>query len=142
MNQQYQIAAAVILIAVIMDGMDGRIARKLDVASSFGKELDSLCDLVSFGVAPALLVYSSTLHNMGNIGLIIALTFAICGAIRLARFNVLNITTHFVGIPITFAGTLMAVAILLSHRLPLAVFPLLTLLLSYLMVSNLKVPKY
>jgi len=81
---------------------------------------------------------------MGNIGLIIAVNFALCGAIRLARFNVLNITTHFVGVPITFAGSLMALAILLSNRipLPLIVFPLLTLVLSYLMISNLRVPKY
>jgi len=142
MNQQYQIAATAILLAMVLDGMDGKIARKLDVTSNFGKELDSLCDLVSFGVAPALLVYSTSLQNMGHIGLIIALNFALCGAIRLARFNVINITTHFIGIPITFAGSLIALAILLSNKLPLIVFPLLTILLSYLMVSNLKVPKY
>jgi len=144
MDGRYQIAATAILLAMVLDGMDGKIARRLDVASSFGKELDSLCDLVSFGVAPALLVYSSILQDMGHIGLIIAVNFALCGAIRLARFNVLNITTHFIGIPITFAGSLMALAILLANKipLPLVVFPLLTLVLSYLMVSNLKVPKY
>ncbi|MDK2822954.1 MAG: CDP-diacylglycerol---serine O-phosphatidyltransferase [Clostridia bacterium] len=142
MDGQYPIAATAILLAMILDGMDGRIARKLDVTSNFGKELDSLCDLVSFGVAPALLVYSSSLQNMGHIGLIIAVNFALCGAIRLARFNVLNITTHFIGIPITMAGSLMAVSILLSNKLPLVFFPILTILLSYLMVSNLKVPKY
>jgi len=144
MEGRYQVAATAILLAMVLDGMDGKIARKLDVASSFGKELDSLCDLVSFGVAPALLVYSSILQDMGNIGLIIAVIFALCGAIRLARFNVLNITTHFVGVPITFAGSFMAFAILLSHKIPvpLMVFPLLSLVLSYLMISNLKVPKY
>lgn len=142
MNQQYPIAATAILLAMVLDGMDGKVARKLDVTSNFGKELDSLCDLVSFGVAPAILVYSSSLQNMGHIGLLIAVNFALCGAVRLARFNVLNISTHFIGVPITFAGSLMALAILLSNKLPLIVFPILTLLLSYLMVSNLKVPKY
>src|SRR5690554_4906942 len=77
MDQNYQIAATAILLSMVLDGMDGKIARKLDVTSSFGKELDSLCDLVSFGVAPALLVYSSSLQNMGHIGLLIAVTFAI-----------------------------------------------------------------
>ncbi|MFZ5943530.1 MAG: CDP-diacylglycerol--serine O-phosphatidyltransferase [Bacillota bacterium] len=142
MDSKYQIAATAILLAMVLDGMDGRIARKLDVTSNFGKELDSLCDLVSFGVAPAILVYSSILQDMGHIGLIIAVTFALCGAIRLARFNVINITTHFVGVPITFAGSLMALSILLSNKIPLIVFPFLTVLLSYLMVSNFKVPKY
>ncbi|KJS22567.1 MAG: CDP-diacylglycerol--serine O-phosphatidyltransferase [Clostridiaceae bacterium BRH_c20a] len=142
MDSKYQLAAIAILLAMVLDGMDGKIARKLDVTSNFGKELDSLCDLVSFGVAPALLVYSSILQDMGHIGLIIAVIFALCGAVRLARFNVLNITTHFIGVPIPFAGSLMALAILLSDKIPAIVFPLLTILLSYLMVSNLKVPKY
>jgi len=142
MDSRYQIAAVAILLAMVLDGMDGKIARKLDAASNFGKELDSLCDLVSFGVAPALLVYSSILKDMGHIGLIIAVIFALCGAIRLARFNVLNITTHFIGVPIPFAGSLIALAILLTDKIPVIIFPILTILLSYLMVSNLKVPKY
>ncbi|KJS86841.1 MAG: CDP-diacylglycerol--serine O-phosphatidyltransferase, partial [Peptococcaceae bacterium BICA1-8] len=121
MDSRYQLAAIAILLAMVLDGMDGKIARKLDVASNFGKELDSLCDLVSFGVAPALLVYSSILQDMGHIGLIIAVNFALCGAVRLARFNVLNITTHFIGVPIPLAGSLMALAILLSDKIPVIV---------------------
>ncbi|SMB94603.1 CDP-diacylglycerol--serine O-phosphatidyltransferase [Desulfonispora thiosulfatigenes DSM 11270] len=144
MNEQYTVAAISILLAMMMDGMDGKIARKLDVASNFGKQLDSLCDLVSFGVAPALLVYGSSLQAIGPSGLIIALIFALCGAIRLARFNVLDINDHFIGVPITFAGSLLALAVLIASRLPLSVlfFSVFTLLLAYLMVSNLKVPKY
>lgn len=95
MKQDFRMSAYMILLAMILDGMDGKIARRLDASSAFGKELDSLSDLVSFGVAPAILVYASNLENLGFMGLIIALAFALCGAIRLARFNVLNITTHF-----------------------------------------------
>lgn len=142
MEGQYKEAAVAILLAMVLDGMDGRVARHLQVASDFGKELDSLADLVSFGVAPALLTYASILSGLGYVGLIIAMIFALCGAIRLARFNVLNIKTHFLGVPITVAGPLMAIFVLLSNRLPAVFYPVASLVLSYLMVSSIKVPKY
>ncbi len=142
MENEFQIAAVLILFAMILDGMDGRLARRLDAASPFGKELDSLADLVSFGVAPALLVYASKMRMFGLIGLLICLAFALCGAIRLARFNVLNISTYFVGVPITAAGSLVALTVLLGNRLPGPVYPAIMVLLSFLMVSNLKIPKY
>lgn len=142
MNQQYQTAAILILAAVFLDGMDGRIARRLNVETNFGKELDSLCDLVSFGVAPALLVYDKYLQEIGFFGLLIALSFALCGAVRLARFNVMNIKTYFIGVPITIAGGIMAITILLSSILPAFIFPYLTVSLAYLMVSNFKIPKF
>lgn len=139
---QYKESVVAILFAMIMDGMDGRIARRFQVSSDFGKELDSLSDLVSFGVAPALLTYASVMKGYGYLGLLLAITFALCGAIRLARFNVLNIKTYFVGVPITFAGPLLAIFVLLSNRLPLYFYPIATILLSYLMVSKIKIPKY
>lgn len=142
MQSMYKEAAIAILFAMVLDGMDGRIARHLQVSSDFGKELDSLSDLVSFGVAPALLTYASVLYNIGYWGLMISIIFALCGAIRLARFNVLNIKDYFIGIPITFAGPMMAIFVLLSNRLPLAFFPIAILSLACLMVSNIKVPKY
>ncbi|MBZ4653137.1 MAG: CDP-diacylglycerol--serine O-phosphatidyltransferase [Peptococcaceae bacterium] len=142
MESQYKEAAVSILFAMVLDGMDGRLARRLHVTSDFGKELDSLSDLVSFGVAPALLTYGSILNNLGYWGLLIAIIFALCGAIRLARFNVLNIKTHFVGVPITICGPLMAIFVLLSNRLPLEFYVIMSIVLSYLMVSNIKVPKY
>jgi CDP-diacylglycerol--serine O-phosphatidyltransferase len=142
MEEQYTEAAVAILLAMILDGLDGRLARRFKVTSDFGKELDSLSDLVSFGVAPALLTYASVLYLLGYIGLCLAIVFALCGAIRLARFNVLNIKTYFIGIPITFAGPLLALFVLLSNRLPFYFYPLMTLLLSYLMISKLKIPKY
>lgn len=139
---QYKESAIAILFAMIMDGMDGRIARRFQVSSDFGKELDSLSDLVSFGVAPALLTYASVMKGYGYLGLLLAIIFALCGAVRLARFNVLNIKTYFVGVPITFAGPLLAIFVLLSNRLPLYFYPIATILLSYLMVSKIKIPKY
>jgi CDP-diacylglycerol--serine O-phosphatidyltransferase len=142
MNLQYKEAAVAILLAMIMDGMDGRLARRLKVSSDFGKELDSLSDLVSFGVAPAILTYAAEMNRLGNWTLLLAIVFALCGAIRLARFNVLNIKTYFVGVPITFAGPLMAIFILLSNHLPAYFYPVATVLLSYLMVSKFKIPKY
>lgn len=145
MEKDFQLAAIMILFGMVLDAMDGRLARRFDAASPFGKELDSLADLVSFGVAPAILVYSAKMMELGPkgiFGLLLTLAFALCGAIRLARFNVLNISTYFVGVPITAAGSLMALLILLSNKLPLTVYPIAMVLLSYLMVSNIKVPKY
>lgn len=142
MEELYKEAAIAILLAMVMDGMDGRLARHFDVSSDFGKELDSLSDLVSFGVAPALLAYGSILYHYSYFGLIISIVFALCGAVRLARFNVLNIKTHFIGTPITFAGPLLAIFILLANRLPTVFYPVATLILSYLMISNIKINKY
>lgn len=141
-EREFTMAALMILLAMILDGMDGKLARRLDASSAFGKELDSLSDLVSFGVAPAILVFVSKLSTLGLIGLIIALAFALCGAIRLARFNVLDITTHFLGIPITAAGSLMALMVLLGGKIPFLSYPLIMVGLSYLMISNIKFPKY
>jgi len=135
-------AAVSILLAMVLDGMDGRLARRFNVTSEFGKELDSLCDLVSFGVAPSLLLYGSVMYQLGYIGFFITLIFAFCGAIRLARFNVLNIKDYFVGVPITIAGPLLAILVLLVNSLPVGFYLVASLVLSYLMVSNFKIPKY
>jgi len=143
MEEEYLIAASLILLSMILDAMDGRLARRLNAASPFGKELDSLADLVSFGVAPAILVYAMFMKNLGPAGLVISIAFALCGAIRLARFNVLNISAYFVGVPITAAGSLMALVVLIGFRvrIPEPIFPVLMIILSFLMVSNIKVPK-
>jgi len=144
-NENYLLAAILILISVFSDGIDGRLARKFDVASDFGKQLDSLADLVSFGAAPALLVYADSLSGFGYIGLFIVVLYTMAGAWRLARFNILNISGYFVGVPITFAGGFTAVLVLLSLKLPAfppIAFLFITPLLAYLMVSRIKVPKY
>ncbi|ABB14343.1 CDP-diacylglycerol--serine O-phosphatidyltransferase [Carboxydothermus hydrogenoformans] len=144
-NENYLLAAVLILISVFSDGIDGRLARRFAVASDFGKQLDSLADLVSFGVAPALLVYADSLSGYGYIGLFIIVVYTMAGAWRLARFNILDITGYFIGVPITFAGGFTAVLVLLSLKLaafPPVAFLVITPLLAYLMVSRIKVPKY
>src|SRR5947199_4376687 len=82
-------AVAAIVFAALLDGIDGRIARLLKGTSRFGAELDSLADFVNFGVAPALLLYFWSLHELGHAGWIAAMVFAICAGLRLARFNVM-----------------------------------------------------
>lgn len=84
---RYELAVAAVLLAALLDGLDGRLARLLKGASKFGAELDSLSDFVSFGVAPALVVFLWTLQGWPRIGWIMALAFAVCCALRLARFN-------------------------------------------------------
>jgi len=144
-EKNYTLAAAMILLSVLMDSLDGKVARRLSVSSDFGKELDSLSDLVSFGVAPAILTYQAILYtqpeNIRYFGLAIASVFALCGAVRLARFNMLNITTYFVGVPITFAGGFMALLMFFRTMLPWYIYLVSMMILAFLMVSTFKVAK-
>jgi CDP-diacylglycerol--serine O-phosphatidyltransferase len=87
LDQRWEMAVFAIVVAAVLDGLDGRIARLLDSTSKFGAELDSLSDFVSFGVAPAILLYYWTLQGAGGTGWVIALLFGVCVALRLARFN-------------------------------------------------------
>lgn len=141
MAESYNWAAAMILFAALMDGMDGRVARRLQASTLFGKELDSLSDLVSFGVAPAILAYASVLDAMGISGLIAAIVFVICGALRLARYNSQVFSGTYQGVPITVAGGLVALLLLLGKSVSAAVVLIVMLLLSYLMISKISVPK-
>lgn len=137
-------AALFIVAAMISDGLDGRVARYLNVSSEFGKELDSLCDLVSFGVAPAILSYAFLLKDFGIIGYLVAAFFATCGALRLARFNV-NTTTvkgYFMGLPIPAAGCVVATFVMLGIKPEGWVFPILVTVFAYLMVSTIKYPDF
>src|ERR1700688_366868 len=88
-ENRLDLALAAIVFAALLDGIDGRVARMLKGTSRFGAELDSLADFVNFGVAPALILYFWGLHELNNAGWIAALVFAICAALRLARFNVM-----------------------------------------------------
>jgi CDP-diacylglycerol--serine O-phosphatidyltransferase len=88
MKGRYEAAAIAIFVAIIMDGLDGRVARLLHATSEFGVQLDSLSDLLCFGVAPALVMYTWSLSVMGKPGWLAAFVYAVCTALRLARFNV------------------------------------------------------
>jgi CDP-diacylglycerol--serine O-phosphatidyltransferase len=137
-------AALFVLIAGIIDRYDGRVARYLNVSSEIGKELDSLADLVSFGVAPSILIFSLyNFINLGPIGYLIAVLFPIAGAYRLARYNCSSFDGIFMGIPITAAGSFMALFSLISMKNTNSlILPILFLIsLSYLMISKLKIKK-
>lgn len=119
--QLYQ-AALAIFFAMFFDGFDGRVARLTKTQSDFGVQLDSLADVISFGAAPSLLVYKWALEPLGFMGLFIAFSFAACGALRLARFNVLAARnphggggSFFVGLPIPVAAG-MLVSVIISHH--------------------------
>lgn len=138
----HTVAPAVLIIgAALFDSLDGRVARRLNSTSEFGKELDSLADLVSFGVAPALLAYATQFSCLGWLGLALVAVFAVCGALRLARFNILHIKGYFIGLPITVAGPVLAVAAAFGHILGPLVLAVLLLVLAGLMISTIRVPK-
>ncbi len=108
---EYNRAALAIGFAVVLDGLDGRIARMTGATSDFGLQLDSLADIISFGVAPSVLIYSWGFEDLGNFARFSAFLFLICGAMRLARFNVQTAEMkHFAGMPIP-AGAGMIAAI-------------------------------
>jgi CDP-diacylglycerol--serine O-phosphatidyltransferase len=119
-GQLYQ-AALAIFFGIFFDGFDGRVARLTKTQSEFGVELDSLADVVSFGVAPAMLVYKWALAPLGFLGIFVSFAFAACGALRLARFNVLARRSHhggasrfFVGLPIPLAAG-MVISLVIAH---------------------------
>ena len=136
-------AAILIFIAIMLDAVDGRIARILGVANDFGKELDSLADIVSFGVAPAYIVIHTSLSGLGLWGIMLAAIFPLCGAYRLARFNLTNTEEsleYFKGIPITLAGGIVTFVALFHQFIHSVIFIIFFYGLAYLMVSSIKIP--
>lgn len=143
---RFEIAAVLIVAAGVLDGLDGRIARMTHSTSEFGEEYDSLADLVSFGIAPAVLAYSWGLADFDRLGWMASFLFVVCGSMRLARFN---IQTHvvdkryFVGLPIpAAAGTVATIVLATPERLLsrtwMAGLLALTFLLSFLMISTIR----
>jgi len=120
MQGQYETAAPFIGFAIVLDMLDGRIARLTRATSSFGIQYDSLADLVAFGVAPGILVYQWALRTWGRWGWLAASLYVTCGALRLARFNVQIASVekrHFVGLPIPAAADVIAATVLLYYWL-------------------------
>ena len=156
-NEQFKFAIWCILAACVFDLLDGRLARLGGTDSSFGREFDSLADVVSFGVAPALLVSRVLLREFQTLGWIVASVYLICGALRLARFNCIAIANvpgtskDFKGFPIPAAAGLVASITLflmwltddrIEHRLTQWVLPPLLLFLSWMMFSSFKYPSF
>ncbi len=137
-------AAVFIVGGALFDGFDGRLARALNVSSDFGKQLDSLSDLVTFGVAPAILAYVTSLSVLPAFwGAVAVLPFTLMGALRLARFNVIEESPGFyIGVPITFSGGFLALLLIFADYLPW--WPVLAVLLtlSALMISTFRFPDF
>ncbi|MBM3350633.1 MAG: CDP-diacylglycerol--serine O-phosphatidyltransferase [Betaproteobacteria bacterium] len=121
MNSKFELAAIAIFIAMVMDGLDGRVARMTNTQSAFGAEYDSLSDMVSFGVAPALILYVWALKPLGKLGWIAAFIYCACAALRLARFNTkldddAQDKRYFQGLPSPAAAALLAGFVWVSYE--------------------------
>ncbi|MCP8967202.1 CDP-diacylglycerol--serine O-phosphatidyltransferase [Ectobacillus ponti] len=141
LQDEFKLALIFIFLAALSDRFDGMLARKLGIESELGRQLDSLCDLVSFGVAPALLIYQTVLYDYSVPGAFFTILYIACGAFRLARFNVTESNGYFQGVPITVAGCLLTLSYFLAGTVSTNVFLVLLIALSFLMVSSVKLKK-
>jgi len=151
-NGHFEVAAVMIVIAFVCDGLDGRIARASRTSSQFGVEYDSLSDVVAFGVAPAMLAYSWALRPIGSLGIAVAGLFVLCAALRLARFNVQTASadkSRFVGLPVPGAAVMLSgLALAYSYfeldspRTLCTLMVPITLALGGLMISRVPYPSF
>ena len=153
LNGNYKLSIIAILLAAIIDGLDGRIARLIKGTSKVGKELDSLTDVISFGVAPAFIMYFWQLNSLGKVGWLISLIYVVCVALRLARFNVNSVgepswrDNFFEGIPSPAGGILVLSPLIyetsgfeivkINNQM---IAPILFIIVSILLIS--KIPTY
>ena len=153
LNGNYKLSIVAILFAAIMDGLDGRIARLIKGTSKVGKELDSLTDVISFGVAPAFIMYFWSLNSLGKFGWLLCLIYVVCVALRLARFNVTSNAdpswrdNFFEGVPSPAGGVLVVMPLIYSlsgfefFKLNFEIIvPIFFIVVSLLLIS--KVPTY
>jgi CDP-diacylglycerol---serine O-phosphatidyltransferase len=151
-NAHFELAAVMIAVAFVCDGLDGRVARASRTSSQFGVEYDSLSDVVAFGVAPAALAYSWALRPLGALAVVVSGLYVVCAALRLARFNVQAGSIdkrHFVGLPVPGAAAFIAGLVLAYSYFELnapitlcAVMTPLTLSLAGLMISRVPYPSF
>lgn len=148
-SEHFYRAALAIFFGTFFDAMDGRVARMTKTQSDFGVELDSLADLITFGVAPSIMVYRWGLQPMGDLALLAVFVYTGAGAARLARFNVMahrehGVSAHFIGLPIPLAAATLVSLVIAHHSLgsgPVVKHGsvlALVIILSYLMVSNVR----
>lgn len=145
MKGNFDAAAVAIFVAIIADGLDGQVARLTNTQTPFGAQYDSLSDMAAFGIAPALVIYSWSLYDLGKLGWLAAFTYAAGTALRLARFNTqVSDKRYFQGLPCPAAAGLIASLVWLgsNYEIELAVFDvviaLLTITLAALMVSTIR----
>ncbi|MFC4183682.1 CDP-diacylglycerol--serine O-phosphatidyltransferase [Saccharococcus thermophilus] len=138
---QLHVSLLLVFLAAFVDRFDGAVARKLNIESELGKQLDSMSDIISFGVAPALLMYQGLLYEFGAPGAFFTILYIGCGAFRLARFNITENNGYFSGLPITAAGVLLTLSYLTIDYFPPQFFIFLMITLSFLMVGTFKLKK-
>ena len=148
-KENFVLASWLILLALIFDGLDGRVARMTNTTSQFGVEFDSLADIISFGIAPAMLLYFFIGDEFGRFGILVSALYVIFGAIRLARFNISTAKTDpnvFIGLPIPTAAVFVSMWILLFNKYALEDYSIVllffTLAVAVLMVSNFRYPSF
>ena len=154
-NGNFYVAAATVFVAMVLDGLDGRLARKLRSESAMGAELDSLCDFVNFGVAPVLVLHLWAYGGAGGVGWLAALLYAAACALRLARFNIssrdapaaITPKTAFTGVPSPAGALLALLPMFIANLIPGAVLPgpacaLWIVVVAGLMVSRLPTPAF
>jgi CDP-diacylglycerol---serine O-phosphatidyltransferase len=143
----YLLASVAILFACLFDFLDGRVARMTSTQTDFGAQLDSLSDLISFGLAPALLLYYWSFSSLGRLGWTVAFAYCVCAALRLARFNSASQNankTYFIGLASPIPAVLIASGVwfCLKYSIPADHYPYmqlsLSILLSFLMIANVK----
>ncbi|MSN95596.1 CDP-diacylglycerol--serine O-phosphatidyltransferase [Campylobacter sp. FMV-PI01] len=148
MNGNYQKAIIYVFISLLLDGLDGRVARLTNTTSKFGVEFDSFADIVAFGVAPAVLFYTFVGNEFGKIGSLATGIFVVFGAIRLARFNITtsqNEPNVFIGLPIPTAAISICIWInfYIEHKINMYwILIVLMFILGILMVSNIRYPSF
>lgn len=143
-EQKFTIAGILIVLAMVADALDGRAARYFGVSGEFGKELDSLCDLGSFGVAAGVLIYQFALIQFGMFGKIAAILFAVAMAFRLARFNVMtsSVSGYFMGLPAPGGGCILATFVVANFTLEPTIVLVGVLVYAYITVSAVKYPDF
>lgn len=144
-------SSLLVMLAALTDRLDGKVARMLGATSELGKELDSLSDLISFGLAPIIIAWKVCLWQLGFVGYALCLIFPIAGAYRLARYNITKFDNVFSGLPITLAGAFLTISNLYNtyslekvskvSNFQIIFVPILVIVLSYLMVSKIKLKK-
>ncbi len=143
---QFRGAVYLLMLAVLLDLFDGKVARRLKVTSEFGQEMDSFSDAVSFCAAPAFLAHAAILRPLGSTGVIVALAYLLAGVLRLARFN-LTTDAHSkarstTGVPTPVGAGYVMALVLMRDQIPVAVAALVVLILAALMVSRLPLPEF
>ena len=143
-EKDFSLAAICIILSVVADSLDGRAARLLGVSGPFGVEMDSMCDLGAFGVAPAILIYQFGMTDLGWLGKFIAGFYTFMGAMRLARFNV-NVTAihgYYQGMPIPAGACVLATYVLSGFNFSTGFTALLTFATACILYSNVKFPDF